>query len=430
MNDKEGFSTTSFETTMVKNGFVVQATFASAAVGATNGIALDTDNLVFYDSVDAAIAADVTNIRLLKNHTENNQINVTDGKEITLDLNNKTLTMGVVETTNQYIYISNGTLNVTGKGTVVGKYTYLFRVLGTKELQGGVTKYSNLYIGENVTTKYEGEYYTIGVYGDFSSGDTYKKYSKGVNVVFKGTSISSSYFIHVNGRVSDKGTNSYDHPNILVEGATIDSISYLPGYADYTFKDNTFNITGSAFNIKSGNYKFTNNTFNISTNLPLVTPDYVAYSNGAFRENSTINFYHGQSGYAGIDQIEINADNKFIYSNETSGWNDILLYKEKTTDTINLTNNMGDSLSISNINAEQFTGSIKVTFHDIKKDSNSSALVYFIDSTKLPTYYLSKFLEEYSWVEKYYNNFAYQEAKIKNNLGVWETTTTPIEPTV
>ena len=391
-----------YTTNMKTNGFVVQANFALTADLATN-YAANAITGELYTGVQAAINAGVTDVRILKDLTENNEIDIVDGKDITIDLNDKTLTMGNNGSANQYIKIDNGKLDVVGKGTIKGSANYIFRVLGAETLTDGQTEYSTLNVDKDVITNCS--LYSIAIYSYKDPSTGYVKKTKGVNISYKGTD-QSLYFLFVHGNTSNSGTNSYDNVNITVDGATINSISYISGYANCTFKNNTFNIKGSAFNIKSGNLEFKDNVFNITLNSlnRELTPDYVYWGSGAFEMEATLNIFDekpdndeyklGDIKFDSSNKINYTYNNNPVTESGNAFWKDVSIFSIKDDNIDLLKQNINGSLNI--LTSNECTAKIEGKMRKNASSGWSTIIIYSTDYENIKGYTLDQFKTQYN----------------------------------
>ena len=196
-----------------------------------------------YASLREAISEVATNqeatIVMLKDETNVESIDITNGKKITLDLASHQISFKPSEG----FSVENGALNATGSGVISSSYgtayTPTIRITGSGY---DVADYSVVTIGKNVTVSNDGSY-GMGMFRDGTSEAAY-----GAKVVIEGT-LTSTYGFSVNGMV--KETEGEHLPEVIVSesGKIIDGDAaiYAAGYAKYTINGT---LEGKEFGIE------------------------------------------------------------------------------------------------------------------------------------------------------------------------------------
>lgn len=225
------------------------------------------------ETLSACLTGTETSCTLIDNVTLTSAIELSGEKNVKLDLNGKTLTVGGMND------IKDGyTLTITGNGKVFADATvakYLFRVMpnGTLLVENGT--YENKYSGggvirvignntdtDTITKVDVGSATLIGDYGISIYGYNYDGYKKanggqgfvaeGIVVDFAGTIETVHMGLTVNGNV--KYTEK-DYPVINIkDGAKITSSTgiYAAGYAKWNIGAATLNTVGTGIGIKAG----------------------------------------------------------------------------------------------------------------------------------------------------------------------------------
>ena len=185
-----------------------------------------------YTSLGNALAAVQSGdtIQLLAS-VSSSSFTVKDGKKLTIDLNGQNITLSK----NTNITVENGSLNVTGQGSIIGnteegKDYPTFNIVGS---DSNVADYSVVTIGKDVTVSND-NWYGIGVRP--ANKDSSASYGVKVNIEGK---IVAPYGITVNGAIKEETGNI---PEITIaETGEINSTStakssalYAAGYGKYT----------------------------------------------------------------------------------------------------------------------------------------------------------------------------------------------------
>lgn len=222
---------------------------------------------------DAFAAAGTTEtiITLLKDVTLTSSIFIKDGKNVTLDLNNHTISKASLP-----FKVQNATFHVTGTGTIQETANNEFSpivIYGSEDAED--SDYSNVIIDSGVVLRG-----WAGLFIDFT-GTT--KMAYGVNIAFDGeiivpaqdTHITPGIGIYINGSIKGTGDNC---PKITIgENARItanDAVIYAGGYADWTVNGGTFS-GNEGFEIKAGTITVNGGSFT-ATN----TPSHTTNNNG------------------------------------------------------------------------------------------------------------------------------------------------------
>ena len=210
------------------------------------------------DSVSENSSATVT---LLKDATDEKLIYINNKKNITLDLNGKNIGFGK----DAYLFVRNGTLNVTGFGKLYEQFPYYSPILvkGNKE---NTSDYSVVNVGKDV--ELEG---WAGLFIDnLKDNDLYYGYGIKVNIDGKIKSVKdinddAGHGVYVNGNIKhiEEGANI---PEItLGPTSSIESEGngiYAAGHAKWTMQGDVtapyaLSIKSGIFNISSGIYHST-----------------------------------------------------------------------------------------------------------------------------------------------------------------------------
>ncbi len=170
----------SITTTMLTGGFVVSATFLDESEAAQKSVVLANNKI--YDSFNAAIKDGATSIKLLKDATLNNNINVPKGATLNIDLNEHKLNCG------DYQIGVLGTLNFVnkdGEGTpkeVTGTRSDSIVIIGEEVSSADTVK------TQSTRSKSFNGFDTISTMTAKSSGDntssSEKEVSIGAHVIF------------------------------------------------------------------------------------------------------------------------------------------------------------------------------------------------------------------------------------------------------
>lgn len=182
--------------------------------------------------------------KLTENLTLTGDINVNDGKTVTLDLNDHN-----IFTQNNRIKVNKGYLTITGKGTINGTMNLAAPVVIYGSEDENDTNWSSLTVDENVTLE--------GDYGTYISWDAF-----GVTVNLKGTFKSVSEVPQPAFTISgnNKGIKNCPVINIYNTAKFIskDYGLYAAGYAVWNIEGATIEGVKGGFGIKSGKINIKN----------------------------------------------------------------------------------------------------------------------------------------------------------------------------
>lgn len=242
----------------------------------------------------------------IENHKGgNSSLMVTGGKSLTLDLNGHNLSTEPTMLPDQYgkltkpenksIIIDNGSLTITGTGTITHKGHVAVNVWASTAATD--EPYSTLTVGKNVTLNG-----TTGI--SVFYGSTTSSYGGVVN--FQGTINATENGITVNGYI--KSTTNRPIINVK-EGATITAIGndvvalYGAGNAEWNIEEGT-KITGegSAIGAKSGTYNIKGGEFT-ATGTYVPRPE--NYVGGINPSGSTIQIETNPESYFGNVEMYI-----------------------------------------------------------------------------------------------------------------------------
>ena len=193
------------------------------------------------------------NVVLDQNYTE--KVSVAKGKNVTIDLNGKTISFAEGE---QFL-VKGGNLNLTGKGIVKEEVPYFGAVLIKGSDKKEDINYSKVTIGKDVTL--EG---WSPIFIDKLNGPNKVKDSYGIIANIYGTLISvadssgnNGAGIYVNGNIKHKENypiiNIYDSASITTDGEGI----YAAGYAQWNIEGATIN-GGVGIGTKAGIFNLKN----------------------------------------------------------------------------------------------------------------------------------------------------------------------------
>ncbi len=194
-----------------------------------------------YATLNEAVAAVEENgsgeIIILKNIENCSKIQINNGKNIKIDLNNYNIGFNK----NQNFRVEGGTLSLTGTGEVYEKQPYYSPVMlyGSAE---DVADYSVVNVGKNVTLK--------GWSGLFiDQNNTNDNYGIVANIngtlnSVKDTTGAGGHALYINGTIKATTGNV---PQITLDGATLNTElgngMYLAGYAETFINNSTINST-------------------------------------------------------------------------------------------------------------------------------------------------------------------------------------------
>lgn len=229
-----------------------------------------------------------------------NSLRISDGQNITLDLNGNNITF-VTERNSIYLY--HGTLNIIGKGILKEQLPYFSPIIVKGSENVSDVNYTTLTVGKDVTL--DGFY---GLMLDKFGGKQNKPYAYGVNVTVYGKLVGemdSTYKgagLYLNGSVQHKE----NYPVINLVGATIESTItggiYAAGYAKWNITDSK--IIGTEFGIgtKSGIFNIKNTTIRATGEAKEGT-----YNGNGINATGAALQIESNNGYAG--DITINIEN-------------------------------------------------------------------------------------------------------------------------
>ena len=234
-----------------ENGFEVQK------LGAENAVAQVEEN--YFDSLEEAIskAKSGDTVVLLKSTTGNGNIDISDGREITLNLNG--FDVGFAQ--NGKINLTHGILNLIGRGMLYEEKPYYAPVM----LYGAETDqadYTVITVGEDVILQG-----WSGLFVDYNKAQ--KAY--GVKATVYGTLNSvrdytgaGGHAFYINGTIKDTEGNV---PEFILDGATLNTEDgngmYLAGYAKTTITDSTIisnSDDSTGIEIRAGELEITDST--------------------------------------------------------------------------------------------------------------------------------------------------------------------------
>ncbi len=234
-----------------ENGFEVQK------LGAENAVA--QVGQTYFDSLEEAIskAENGDTVVLLKSTTGNGNINISNGREITLNLNG--FNVGFAQ--NGKINLTHGILNLMGRGMLYEETPYYAPVM----LYGAETDqadYTVITVGEDVILQG-----WSGLFVDYNKAQ--KAY--GVKATVYGTLNSvrdytgaGGHAFYINGTIKDTEGNV---PEFILDGATLNTEDgngmYLAGYAKTTITDSTIisnSEDSTGIEIRAGELEITNST--------------------------------------------------------------------------------------------------------------------------------------------------------------------------
>lgn len=229
-----------------------------------------------------------------------NSLRISDGQNITLDLNGNNITF-VTERNSIYLY--HGTLNIIGKGILKEQLPYFSPIIVKGSENVSDVNYTTLTVGKDVTL--DGFY---GLMLDKFGGKQNKPYAYGVNVTVYGKlvgkmdSTDTGAGLYLNGSVQHKK----NYPVINLVGATIESTItggiYAAGYAKWNITDSK--IIGTEFGIgtKSGIFNIKNTTIRATGEAKEGT-----YNGNGINATGAALQIESNNGYAG--DITINIEN-------------------------------------------------------------------------------------------------------------------------
>ena len=232
-------------------------TYTVAPLTAENAVAQVEEN--YFDSLEEAIskAENGDTVVLLKSTTGNGNIYISDGREITLNLNG--FNVGFAQ--NGKINLTHGILNLMGRGMLYEETPYYAPVM----LYGAETDqadYTVITVGEDVILQ--------GWSGLFVNYNKAQK-AYGVKATVYGTLNSvpdytgaGGHALYINGTIKDTDGNV---PEFILDGATLNTKDgngmYLAGYAKTTITDSTIisnSEDSTGIEIRAGELEITDST--------------------------------------------------------------------------------------------------------------------------------------------------------------------------
>ena len=226
-------------------------------LGPGNSVAQVGEN--YFDSLEEAIskAESGDTVVLLKSTTGNGNIYISDGREITLNLNG--FDVGFAQ--NGKINLTHGILNLMGRGMLYEEKPYYAPVM----LYGAETDqadYTVITVGEDVILQG-----WSGLFVDYNEAQ--KAY--GVKATVYGTLNSvrdytgaGGHALYINGTIKDTDGNV---PEFILDGATLNTEDgngmYLAGYAKTTITDSTIisnSEDSTGIEIRAGELEITDST--------------------------------------------------------------------------------------------------------------------------------------------------------------------------
>ena len=232
-----------------------------------------------------------------------NSLRISDGQNITLDLNGNNITF---ITEGNSIYLYHGTLNIIGKGVLKEQLPYFSPIIVKGSENVSDVNYTTLTVGKDVTL--DGFY---GLMLDQFSGRQGKPYAYGVNVTVYGKlvgemdSSGAGAGLYLNGSVQHKE----NYPVINLVGATIESTItggiYAAGYAKWNITDSKIIGTDYGIGTKSGIFNIKNTTIRTTGEAQEGT-----YNGNGINGTGAALQIESNNGYAGNISISIK-DSKF-----------------------------------------------------------------------------------------------------------------------
>lgn len=226
-----------------------------------------------YDTLSAAVASVAeggeAEITLLKTVTGASTVRISEGKDITIDLNGNDI--GFSE--NQRFNVIGGKLTLTGTGTVREESPYYAPVMMAGSAED-VADYSVVNVGEGVTL--------TGWAGLFINQNNGSDYGIVANVYgtlnsVRDTTGADGHALYINGQIKVTEDNV---PKITLEGATLNAEAgtgmYLAGYAETVINDSTITSSaegGTGIEIRAGKISITDSTVSGGMGEPETDPN-------------------------------------------------------------------------------------------------------------------------------------------------------------
>ena len=284
---------------------------------------------VAYSSLEEAINHSDGETITLMNDVQSDMIQIADGKEVTIDLNGNDIVFGLEQRFN----VTNGTLNLTGKGTVKESDPYYAPVLVTRDVSDAGETPIVVNIGKDVTL--EG---WAGIFIDQNKSgrvaNTTINFAGKINSVLD-TSNAAGHGIYINGSVQNKE----DYPVINIKDtASIQSLGdgiYAAGYAEWNIEGGYIEAPEMAIGIKAGILNITGGKFVATGEKDIPTE---TNNNGINGAGVPLQI-ESNTGYAGNIKINISGG---------------VFESKNTTSIYEYTNSMATSVSSININGGTF----------------------------------------------------------------------------
>ncbi|MCD7823759.1 MAG: hypothetical protein LUG86_07085 [Oscillospiraceae bacterium] len=284
------------------------------------------DTTTYYTSLaDAVSAASSTDtITILSDISELDTIVITDGKTVTIDLNDHTITFAY----ECNFRLQNGSLTLTGTGTVREKEDYYYYAPIMLYGMTSSEQSNTLVVDSGVTLK--------GWAGIFINAKSEWDYYS-MDITFSGTIVSQKDVDNTEGSgiyLNGVAKNTTYYPTITIkDGASITNEDghgiYAAGYGVWNIEGGTITsaytgieIRAGVLNISGGEIKSTKTDFNTSANRDgeTVFGAGVAISQHTTVLPLTVNITGGTiSGYYGIYEINYNSSNTNSVTVNVSG---------------------------------------------------------------------------------------------------------------
>ena len=226
-----------------------------------------------YDTLSDAVASvtkgEEAEITLLKTVTGASTVRISDGKDITIDLNGNDIGFSK----DQRFNVIGGKLTLTGTGTVREESPYYAPVMMAGS-ENDVADYSVVNVGKGVMlTGWAGLFITQNNGGDY--GIVANVYGT-LNSV-RDTTGADGHALYINGQIKVTEGNV---PKITLEGATLNAEAgtgmYLAGYAETVINDSTITSSaegGTGIEIRAGKISITDSTVSGGMGEPETDPN-------------------------------------------------------------------------------------------------------------------------------------------------------------
>ena len=226
-----------------------------------------------YDTLSDAVASvaegEEAEITLLKTVTGASTVRISDGKDITIDLNGNDIGFSK----DQRFNVIGGKLTLTGTGTVSEESPYYAPVMMAGSAKD-VADYSVVNVGEGVTL--------TGWAGLFINQNNGSDYGIVANVYgtlnsVRDTTGADGHALYINGQIKVTEGNV---PKITLEGATLNAEAgtgmYLAGYAETVINDSTITSSaegGTGIEIRAGKISITDSAVSGGMGEPETDPN-------------------------------------------------------------------------------------------------------------------------------------------------------------